>query len=66
MPKESAKDLFDEIVLDAVQSVKTVIEREDLDEQLSPEDVHKIALAIEGGINNYVQFMIMVKKQARE
>lgn len=66
MAKESPKELFDEMVVKAVTAVKGVIEREDLDEHLTSQDITKIAQAIEVGVNHYVEYIKTCKKQALE
>lgn len=66
MPKETSKELFDELVKAGFNPIKAIIERDDLDETMTPEDLSKIMGKIEDWVVSYLKFMAMAKKESRK
>lgn len=58
----NSKQIYDEMVLGGFKGVKRVMEAEDLQDSLTSEDAHKIAVAIEKGIVNWVEFVKLASR----
>lgn len=56
-PEENSKEIFDEMVLAGLKGVQRIMEVEDLQDVLTPEDAKKVGEAIAKGIVNWVEYM---------
>lgn len=58
---EHETNLFNQLVRAGFDPIRDMIEYGDLAESLSAQDITMITQAIEGGLNNWVQFIKMAK-----
>jgi hypothetical protein len=63
MKTEQETNLFSQLVRAGFDPIRDMIEYGDLAESLSAQDITMITQAIEGGLNNWVQFIKMAKSK---